>query len=117
MTDDARKDFPASDSTRGHDAVVIGLAPDRFSYDCINEAFRILHNSKGTARLVAIHEGKFYKTKEGISLGPGCFVKGLEFSAGVKSVCIGKPNEYFFRSALPTGLNPEECVMIGDVST
>lgn len=114
LTDDARKDFPENDSSRGHDSVVVGLAPERFSYEYINEAFRILHQSKGTARLVAIHEGKFYKTKQGISVGPGCFVKGLEFSTGIKSVCIGKPNEYFFRSALPEKVDVGECVMIGD---
>uniref|UniRef100_A0A1Q3FIR1 Haloacid dehalogenase-like hydrolase domain-containing protein 2 n=1 Tax=Culex tarsalis TaxID=7177 RepID=A0A1Q3FIR1_CULTA len=114
LTDDARKDFPVGDSSRGHDSVVVGLAPERFSYEYINAAFRILHQSKGTARLVAIHEGKFYKTKDGISVGPGCFVKGLEYSTGVKSICIGKPNEYFFRSALPEGVDPSECVMIGD---
>ncbi|XP_019536376.3 haloacid dehalogenase-like hydrolase domain-containing protein 2 [Aedes albopictus] len=114
LTDDARKDFPVNDNARDYDSVVVGLAPERFSYEYLNEAFRILHNSKGAARLVAIHEGKFYKTNQGISLGPGCFVKGLEYSTGVKSVCIGKPNEYFFRSAMPDGLKPEECVMIGD---
>ncbi|EAT40614.1 AAEL007677-PA [Aedes aegypti] len=114
LTDDARKDFPANDSANEYDSVVVGLAPERFSYEYLNEAFRILHNSKGTARLVAIHEGKFYKTKDGISLGPGCFVKGLEYSTGLKSECIGKPNAYFFRSAMPDGLEPEECVMIGD---
>ncbi|XP_058832679.1 haloacid dehalogenase-like hydrolase domain-containing protein 2 [Topomyia yanbarensis] len=114
VTEDARQDFPPSDTSRGYDAVVVGLAPERFTYEYIDEAFRILHQSKGTARLVAIHEGKYYMTKKGISIGPGCFVKGLEYSAGVKSVCVGKPNEYFFRSALPKGLTPEECIMIGD---
>ncbi|XP_062565003.1 haloacid dehalogenase-like hydrolase domain-containing protein 2 [Armigeres subalbatus] len=114
LTDDARKDFPLNDPAKEYDSVVVGLAPERFSYEYINEAFRILHNSRGTARLVAIHEGKYYKTKQGISLGPGCFVKGLEYSTGLKSICIGKPNEYFFRSAMPDGLKPEECVMIGD---
>lgn len=117
VTDDARQDFPPHDTSREHDSVVIGLAPENFSYDFLNEAFRILHHSKGKARLIAIHEGKYYKTKQGISLGPGCFVKGLEYSSGIKSVCVGKPNEYFFRSALPEGVKPDECVMIGDVST
>ncbi|XP_055620180.1 haloacid dehalogenase-like hydrolase domain-containing protein 2 [Toxorhynchites rutilus septentrionalis] len=114
VTDDARKDFPPNDTSEQHNAVVIGLAPEKFSYEYINEAFRILHQSKGTASLIAIHEGKFYKTTEGISVGPGCFVKGLEYSSGIKSICIGKPNEYFFRSALPPNIKAEDCIMIGD---
>ncbi|XP_058462118.1 haloacid dehalogenase-like hydrolase domain-containing protein 2 [Malaya genurostris] len=114
VTDDARKDFPENDPSLKYDAVVIGLAPDNFTYKNIDEAFRILHQSNGTARLVAIHEGKYYKTDQKISVGPGCFVKGLEYSSGIKSVCVGKPNEYFFRSALPEGVTPAECIMIGD---
>ncbi|XP_055535824.1 haloacid dehalogenase-like hydrolase domain-containing protein 2 [Wyeomyia smithii] len=114
VTDDARRDFPPHNSAREYDSVVIGLAPERFTYDFVNEAFRILHQSKGTACLIAIHEGKYYKTKQGISIGPGCFVKGLEYSTGIKSTCVGKPNKYFFWSALPEGFKPDECVMIGD---
>ncbi|XP_055595974.1 haloacid dehalogenase-like hydrolase domain-containing protein 2 isoform X2 [Uranotaenia lowii] len=114
LTEDARRDFPANTPDRPLNAVVVGLAPERFSYQYLNEAFRILHASRGTAKLIAIHEGKYYKAKDGISLGPGCFVKGLEYSSGVPSVCIGKPNAYFFRSALPEGLEPQDCVMIGD---
>lgn len=67
-------------------------------------------------KLIAIHEGKYYKRKDGLALGPGCFVKGLEYATGAKSILIGKPNEYFFKSALPDDISLEECVMIGDVS-
>lgn len=49
-------------------------------------------------------------------MGPGCFVKGLEYSSGAKSILIGKPNEYFFKSAIDgTDIAIEDCVMIGDV--
>lgn len=69
------------------------------------------------SRLVAIHQGKYYRRSDGLALGPGAFIKGLEYAASIRSVLIGKPNEYFFRSAIPEGICPEECVMIGDVST
>ena len=68
-------------------------------------------------KLIAIHEGKFYKTKNEMALGPGFVTKGLEYSAGVKSIVIGKPNEYFFQSSLPVNALPENCLMIGDVCT
>lgn len=51
-----------------------------------------------------------------MALGPGFVVKGLEYSPGVKSIVIGKPNEYFFKSGLPKNANLENCLMIGDVS-
>lgn len=66
-------------------------------------------------KLIAIHEGKYYKRKDGLALGPGCFVKGLEYATGTKSILIGKPNEYFFKSALTDDVSMDECVMIGDV--
>lgn len=69
----------------------------------------------GNGKLIAIHEGRYYKTQGEMALGPGFVVKGLEYSAGVKSIVIGKPNEYFYKSALPN-VRLENCIMIGDVS-
>lgn len=66
--------------------------------------------------LIAIHEGKYFKTNEGIAVGPGCFTRGLEYAAGTKAIIVGKPNPFFFKSALPPAVQPDECVMIGDVS-
>lgn len=66
------------------------------------------------ATLIAIHAGKRYARKDGIALGPGCFIRGLEYSADCKAELVGKPNESFFKSAL-SGVPPEQAVMIGDV--
>ncbi|KAJ8957563.1 hypothetical protein NQ318_020603 [Aromia moschata] len=87
-------------------AVVIGLAPTEFHYNRLNEAFRYL---QGGAKLIAIHAGKYYKRNDGLALGPGCFVKGLEYSAQCTAELVGKPN----KTALGN-LPPEEAVMIGD---
>lgn len=65
-------------------------------------------------KLIAVHQGKYYKRAEGLALGPGCFVKGLEFATGRTAKVIGKPNPYFFEGAL-AGRDPASCVMIGDV--
>lgn len=67
------------------------------------------------AQLIAIHAGKYYKRSDGLALGPGCFVKGLEYSAQCTAELVGKPNKLFFTSALGN-IRPEEAVMIGDVS-
>lgn len=66
--------------------------------------------------LIAIHQGKYYKRKDGLAVGPGFIVKGLEYTASTTATVIGKPTKYFFESAIPAGVAPEECVMIGDVS-
>ena len=92
-------------------AVVIGLAPNEFHYDRLNEAFRHLLNG---AELIAIHAGKYYKRKDGLALGPGCFVKGLEYSAQCTATVVGKPQKMFFHSALDD-IQPGDAIMIGDV--
>ncbi|KAF7282803.1 hypothetical protein GWI33_001949 [Rhynchophorus ferrugineus] len=97
-------------SNKTPNAVVIGLAPTEFNYNRLNEAFRCLQNG---AELIAIHAGKYYKTSDGLSLGPGCFVKGLEYSAQCSATLVGKPNKLFFQSALGD-VSANETVMIGD---
>lgn len=114
LSEDARKDFPAiTDGDREYDSVVVGLAPKEFFYENLNHAFNVLRSHP---RLIAIHEGKYYKREDGLAIGPGFFTKGLQYSAGVQATVVGKPNEYFFRSAIPEGCTAENCVMIGDVS-
>ncbi|XP_017954408.1 haloacid dehalogenase-like hydrolase domain-containing protein 2 [Drosophila navojoa] len=113
LTDDARKDFPEEDLSRPYDSVVVGLAPAAFDYAHLNKAFSVLMEQK-SHKLVAVHQGKYYKRSDGLALGPGCFVKGLEYATGKTATLIGKPNKFFFNSAIPDGLSPNECIMIGD---
>lgn len=70
---------------------------------------------------MAIHQGRYFQTQKGLSLGPGPFVKALAYAADIKPervVVVGKPSPDFFLSALKAldpSLLPEEAVMIGDV--
>ncbi|KAL0100308.1 hypothetical protein PUN28_019580 [Cardiocondyla obscurior] len=91
-------------------AVVVGLAPSKFNYDELNKAFRLLLNG---ASLIAIHEGRYYKRPDGLALGPGAFIKGLEYSSNVKAEVVGKPTAEFFKAALEK-TDPAQAVMIGD---
>ena len=79
-----------------------------------------------------MHLRRYYKAKDGtLKAGPGCFVSGLEFSAGVTADVVGKPEPSFFQAAIDALnlsssssssssasssalLRPEEVVMIGD---
>ena len=66
--------------------------------------------------MIGIHKAKYYKRKDGLALGPGPFIAGLEYSSGVKAEIVGKPSKDFFLSSISEfNVSPEECVMIGDV--
>uniref|UniRef100_A0A0R3RQQ2 Haloacid dehalogenase-like hydrolase domain-containing protein 2 n=1 Tax=Elaeophora elaphi TaxID=1147741 RepID=A0A0R3RQQ2_9BILA len=95
-------------------AVVVGLAPSKFTYGSLNKAFRVLLDG---AKLIAVHKGRYYKQKDGLSLGPGPFVEALEYAADVESQVIGKPERAFFLMALASidnSLTPQQAIMIGD---
>ncbi|XP_077319155.1 haloacid dehalogenase-like hydrolase domain-containing protein 2 isoform X2 [Lithobates pipiens] len=111
--DSALPDFKgiASDSPN---AVLIGLAPEHFNYQTMNEAFRLVLDG---APIIAIHKARYYKRKDGLALGPGPFVTALEYATDTKATVVGKPEKTFFLEALrSTGCSPEEAVMIGDDS-
>lgn len=107
----ALEDFSGLDKFEGEpNAVVVGLAPEHFHYDELNKAFRVLLNG---AKLIAIHEARYYKRPDGLALGPGPFVKALEYAADCRAVVLGKPCADFFRTGLGE-TKPEDAVMIGD---
>ena len=52
-----------------------------------------------------------------VTLITGGFVSALEYSAGIKAEVVGKPESSFFLSAVAElDVQPDQCVMIGDVS-
>ncbi|XP_072309886.1 haloacid dehalogenase-like hydrolase domain-containing protein 2 [Eucyclogobius newberryi] len=111
VDDSALEDFTGID-TSDPNAVVIGLAPDHFNYETMNKAFRMVLDG---APLIAIHKARYYKRKDGLALGPGPFVTGLEFATDRKATVVGKPEETFFTQALADlGCCASEAVMIGD---
>lgn len=66
--------------------------------------------------LIAIHKAKYFKRQDGLALGPGAFVVGLEYATGVRAMVVGKPEKTFYQEALKTmSCTSEEAVMIGDV--
>jgi ribonucleotide monophosphatase NagD (HAD superfamily) len=108
-----------------HDAVVVGLAPTKFTYENLNVAFRILSalpssnksspqsslpNSPGSTGqthrpipLFATHRARFVRSSDGqLSLGPGPFVAALETAVGdgLKAETVGKPEITFFEVCL-----------------
>ncbi|KAM4709052.1 haloacid dehalogenase-like hydrolase domain-containing protein 2 isoform 1-T2 [Discoglossus pictus] len=111
VDDSALHDFEGI-ATDSPNAVVIGLAPEHFNYQTMNKAFRLALDG---APIIAIHKARYYKKKDGLSLGPGPFVTALEYATDTRATVVGKPEKTFFLEALrSTGCHPEESVMIGD---
>ncbi|XP_071942439.1 haloacid dehalogenase-like hydrolase domain-containing protein 2 isoform X2 [Antedon mediterranea] len=111
LEDEALEDFEGI-SQENLNSVVVGLAPGCFNYEKLNVAFRLLMQGHP---LIAVHKARYYKRPDGLALGPGGFVSGLEFATGTTATVVGKPQEAFFLSALKTvNCKPCEAVMIGD---
>ncbi|KAJ8907636.1 hypothetical protein NDN08_007745 [Rhodosorus marinus] len=115
LSESARMDFEKDYDYSCADSVVVGLGPERLTYEWLNRAFRIL--DKG-GQLIAAHDGRYFKQEDGLSLGPGAFVHGLEYCTGKKALVVGKPSREFFLTAFSSDLAvADEVVMIGDDAT
>ena len=45
---------------------------------------------------------RYFRRPDGLALGAGAFVSALEYSSGMKSVVVGKPEKDFFMGATKT---------------
>ncbi|KFV58533.1 Haloacid dehalogenase-like hydrolase domain-containing protein 2 [Tyto alba] len=89
VDDKALPDFTGI-ATADPNAVVVGLAPEHFHYEMMNRAFRLILDG---APLIAIHKARYFKKKDGLALGPGPFVAGLEYATDTRATVVGKPEK------------------------
>lgn len=109
---DAAKEEFSHVNVENENSVLVGLAPEKFNYEHMTTAFRLLIDG---APLIAVHKARYYKRTDGLALGPGAFVAALEYSSGCKAEVVGKPESSFFMSALEDmECSASEAVMIGD---
>ncbi|HKK05807.1 MAG TPA: TIGR01458 family HAD-type hydrolase [Gammaproteobacteria bacterium] len=105
------EEFAGLDAGRP-DAVLVGDAGERFTYERLNAAFRLVIEG---APLLAMARNRYFKDGESLSLDAGPFVAALEYAAGVDAEVIGKPSRAFFRSAAGDfECDPNEVVVVGD---
>lgn len=105
------EEFEALDRERPN-AVVVGDAAARFTYQRLNAAFRLLIDG---APLLAIATNRYFRETDGLSLDAGPFVAALEYAAQAEATLFGKPAPAFFQAVLTDlGTSPAETVMIGD---
>lgn len=102
------------DAESGAAAVVIGDLGERWGFQNLNRAFRLLH-SNPDAVLIALGMTRYWRAPDGISLDVAPFVVALEHAADREAVVLGKPAEPFFEAAAAKlGLAPADILMIGD---
>lgn len=114
-TGDAHRDFEDAGIavTGDHpDAVVVGDAGDRFTYGLLNHAMRMIFSG---AQLIALERDRTWMGADGLMLSAGPFVAALEYATGIEAICIGKPSEGFFSTALVgLGIPVSGAAMVGD---
>jgi HAD superfamily hydrolase (TIGR01458 family) len=111
---DVLDDFGGIPLTTGSDAqvVVIGGAEERFTFEVLDHAFRLLLDG---ASFVAMHRNPFWMTSAGPTLDAGAFVRALEHASGVRAMVVGKPAAPFFRAGFRSvGLPAGSVAMVGD---
>lgn len=94
-------------------AVVVGDAGERFTYDRLNAAFRLLADG---APFLALAANRVFRDGEGLlSMDAGAFVKALEYASGTEATVLGKPEQAFFAAAAESmGCALSDVAMIGD---
>jgi HAD superfamily hydrolase (TIGR01458 family) len=114
-TGDAHRDFEDAGImvTGNHpDAVVVGDAGDRFTYELLNRAMRMILSG---AQLIALERDHTWMGEDGLMLSAGPFVAALEYATGKEPLCVGKPSPAFFSTALEgLGIPASGAAMVGD---
>jgi HAD superfamily hydrolase (TIGR01458 family) len=110
VAESLREDFPEAEGKPN--AVVVGDAGSCFTYDALNQAFRLVMEG---APLIALAKNRYFMKPEGLTLDAGAYVAALEYAAEVEATVLGKPSADFFDMALSSmGCGAAEAVMIGD---
>ena len=91
--------------------VLLGDARDDLTYQNLNTAFQLCIQG---APLIAIGKNKYFKEAE-LMLDAGAFVHAIEWAADTQALIMGKPAaEFFAQVVTSTGLQADQCLMIGD---
>jgi len=92
--------------------IIIGDAGDNFTYRSMKKVFRQVMDG---AECIALERDRYWMDTDGLTLGAGPFVAGIEYATGKPAHLLGKPSKEFFLLACNSmSLSPEECIMVGD---
>ncbi|TNN83722.1 Phospholysine phosphohistidine inorganic pyrophosphate phosphatase [Liparis tanakae] len=76
-------EFDSVDKTNPN-CVVIGDAAEKFTYQNLNDAFRVLTGLEKPV-LFSLGQGKYYKETDGLKLDVGAYMKALEYACDLKA--------------------------------
>jgi HAD superfamily hydrolase (TIGR01458 family) len=114
-TGDVHRDFEESGITVTEsdvDYIVVGDAGDKFTFDRMNQALRLILDG---AEILALERDRYWMGSDGLVLSTGPFVAALEYATGKTAELMGKPSSEFFEMALnDLKGRPEDSAMIGD---
>ena len=112
---DVQRDFEAAGLTVAEedvDYVVVGDAGDKFTFDLLNKALKLILDG---AEILALEKDRYWMGSNGLVLSTGPFVAALEYATGKRAELMGKPAPDFFAMALQDlNARPEDAAMIGD---
>jgi len=119
VTDSTQSEFQElelldSQAESGAAALVIGDLGNLWTFEKLNQAFRLLMAEPHPA-LLALGMTRYWHTQNGLQLDVAPFVVALEHASGANAIVVGKPAKEFFDSALEIlGSPANQSVMIGD---
>ncbi len=94
------------------DVVLLGDAGLGFTYEALNQCFRLLMNG---LPLVSMGSNRYFRESQAFSLDVGPFMAALEYAAELEAVVLGKPSPEFFQAAVnQLELPTQDVMMIGD---
>jgi phospholysine phosphohistidine inorganic pyrophosphate phosphatase len=102
-----------NNSTNNIDAVVIGDLGQQWTFNIMNQVFRILI-SNPQAKLIALGMTRYWRSANGLQLDVGPMIKAFEYATGINAVITGKPAKEFFQAAIGLLGEQDNIVMIGD---
>ena len=95
-------------------AVVLGDYSERWTFDELNRAFRLLM-SESHPKFIALGMTRYWHAADGLRLDTAPFVVALQHASGIEPIIVGKPAKPFFDMALAElGASASETWMIGD---
>lgn len=93
-------------------AVLLGDAGSVFSYETLNQCFRLL---VAGLPLLAMGSNRYFREGNALSLDVGPFMAALEYAAQMEAVVLGKPSAEFFLAGVNSlDLPMHEVIMVGD---
>jgi HAD superfamily hydrolase (TIGR01458 family) len=112
-TDDTRGEFDGVREEVARPAyVVLGDLGDDWTYAKLNQVLRYLLDG---AQLIALGMSRYWRADDGPRLDVGPIASAFAYATGQQPIVLGKPSTAFFRLAVhDLGLEPAQCVMIGD---